>query len=129
MGRMWDALRRGDSAPSESEDKREKAAPVVDAEPILVVAEEIPFIEVGPQKSFEASPSVLACSPASRQSASVEVGAASRAAPQGPTSGAGPTETPPAPRSMPFRSVFLVTPEMEAETPQNDPLARLIVFL
>lgn len=121
MGRMWNALRRGNSATSETEVARAKPERVEDAEPMLVVAEEIPFIEVGPHKSMEASPSVLAFSPAARPTASAGVVAASRAATEGPM--------PPAPRTVPFRTVFLATPEMEAETPQNDPLAKLISFL
>ncbi|MHB1423062.1 MAG: P-loop NTPase family protein [Gemmataceae bacterium] len=40
-------------------------APTEDVEPMLAAAEEIPFIEVGPRKSMEASPSVLACPPSS----------------------------------------------------------------
>lgn len=63
MGRMLDALRRADGMQSEAEQPR-AASPASDAEPMLVETEEIPFIEVGPRKSLEASPSVLACSPA-----------------------------------------------------------------
>jgi Mrp family chromosome partitioning ATPase len=55
MGRMLDALRRPGDAPARQ--------PADDAEPMLVETEEIPFIEVGPRKSLEASPSVLACTP------------------------------------------------------------------
>lgn len=126
MGRMWNALRRGSSATSETEEARAKPVRVEDAEPMLVVAEEIPFIEVGPHKSMEASPSVLAFSPTSRQP-TVAVVAARLAATEGPARLAGPTES--APRTVPFRAVFLATPEMEAETPQNDPLAKLISYL
>ncbi len=129
MGRMWNALRRGDSTPSETEEKLERPAPIVDADPLLVETEEIPFIEVGPHKSIEGSPSVLACSPPQRQSVPTEVGVASRTTSVSPARLAGPTEVPPIPRNMPFRTVFLATPEMEAETPQDDPLARLITFL
>ncbi len=60
MGRMWDALRREDIATGESEQPRTRSSPTEDAEPILAATEEIPFIEVGPRKSMEASPSVLA---------------------------------------------------------------------
>jgi Mrp family chromosome partitioning ATPase len=60
MGRMWDALRRDDIASSETEQPRVLPAPTEDAEPLLAASEEIPFIEVGPRKSMEASPSVLA---------------------------------------------------------------------
>jgi hypothetical protein len=126
---MWNALRRGNNATREAEEECAKPVRVEDADPMLVVPEEIPFIEVGPHKSIEASPSVLAFSPASRQTVSAGGVAASRAATDGPARLAGPTETPPKPRTVPFRAVFLATPEMEAETPQNDPLARLITFL
>lgn len=68
MGRMLDALRR--AATGQGETDEQPAAPpltlaAADAEPILADVEEteIPFIEVGPHKSMEASPSVLACSP------------------------------------------------------------------
>jgi Mrp family chromosome partitioning ATPase len=57
---MWDALRRDDIASNETEQPRVLPAPTEDAEPMLAASEEIPFIEVGPRKSFEASPSVLA---------------------------------------------------------------------
>jgi Mrp family chromosome partitioning ATPase len=66
MGRMLDALRRADNVPSESEQPRGNVpalTPIADEEPMLVAPDEIPFIEVGPRKSMEASPSVLACSP------------------------------------------------------------------
>ncbi len=129
MGRMWKALNRGDNAVSEMGEERTKHSPLVDAEPMLVDTDEIPFIEVGPQKSMEASPSVLACSPAIRQSASAGVDAASRASINAPARLAAPTETPPIQRSVPFRTVFLATPEMESETPQTDALSRLISFL
>ncbi len=66
MGRMLDALRRTDGVPNETEQTRSTMpalVPIADAEPMLVAPDEIPFIEVGPCKSMEASPSVLACSP------------------------------------------------------------------
>ena len=66
MGRMLDALRRTDGVLSEAEQPRSSMpalVPITDAEPMLVAPDEIPFIEVGPCKSMEASPSVLACSP------------------------------------------------------------------
>lgn len=113
MGRMWDALQRGNGAASAVDEVRENADLVADAEPMLVAADEIPFIEVGPHKSMEASPSVLAFSPATRQTASAAVVAA----------------RPPAPRNVPFRAVFLAAPDMEAETSVNEPLSRLIDFL
>jgi protein-tyrosine kinase len=60
MGRMLDALRRTDNLPSgDSPDACSN-----ESEPRLAAAEEVPFIEVGPRKSMEASPSVLACAPA-----------------------------------------------------------------
>lgn len=62
MGRMWDALRRDDIAASATEQPRGMAAPTEDTETKITSTEEIPFIEVGPRKSMEASPSVLACS-------------------------------------------------------------------
>lgn len=61
MGRMWDALRRDDIAPSETEQPGAPPTQTEDAEPMLADEEEIPFIEVGPRKSITASPSVLAC--------------------------------------------------------------------
>jgi hypothetical protein len=129
MGRLWKALNRGDSAVGEIEEARPRLAPLVDAEPMLVDAEEIPFIEVGPQKSIEASPSVLACSPTNRPSAPSGAGPSGRAEMDGQARLARPTETLPVPRSIPFRAVFLATPEMEADTPQTDALSRLILFL
>jgi Mrp family chromosome partitioning ATPase len=60
MGRMWDALRREDIATGGIEPPRPLSSPMEDAEPMLAATEEIPFIEVGPRKSMEASPSVLA---------------------------------------------------------------------
>jgi Mrp family chromosome partitioning ATPase len=60
MGRTWDALRRDDIVSSETEQARVLPAPTEDAEPMLAATEEIPFIEVGPRRSLEASPSVLA---------------------------------------------------------------------
>jgi hypothetical protein len=126
---MWNALKRGNSTSSEMEQEPVRLAPVGDAEPMLVASDEIPFIEVGPHKSIEASPSVLASAPPMRQSISAGVVTASRAATGGPARLAGPKEAPSAPRSVPFRAVFLATPEMEAQTPQDDPLAQLITFL
>lgn len=64
MGRMLDALKRADGSHSEIDapmSSRQEAA-----------AEEIPFIEVGPRKSMEASPSVLAVLPAVAPSARKE---------------------------------------------------------
>jgi Mrp family chromosome partitioning ATPase len=66
---MLDALRRADNAQAETEERPLAASPAgaaVNSEPLLTdEEEEVPFIEVGPRKSMEASPSVLACAPAS----------------------------------------------------------------
>jgi Mrp family chromosome partitioning ATPase len=66
---MLDALRRADNAQTETDEPRSavpSAGAATASEPPLTGAEEeIPFIEVGPRKSMEASPSVLACAPAS----------------------------------------------------------------
>jgi hypothetical protein len=75
---------------------------------MLVEAEEIPFIEVGPKKSIEASPSVLAYERKKEQG-----GRKADDAPVAPTKKA-------APRSVPFRSVFLAAPETETETQETD---------
>jgi Mrp family chromosome partitioning ATPase len=62
---MLDALRRANIPQAEADER--PTAPLgiaaTDAEPMLVGEdeEEVPFIEVGPRKSMEASPSVLAC--------------------------------------------------------------------
>jgi hypothetical protein len=101
MGRMWDALRRGGSTASDSEQLQVIPAPIEDEGPMLADAEEIPFIEVGPQKSMEASPSVLAYTS--------HVAAPSRALPSREKSA-------PPPRCVPFRTVFLAAPG----TPQTD---------
>jgi len=60
MGRTWDAFKRDSEALRESISSRAEPTPAEDAEPMLAETEEIPFIEVGPHKSIEASPSVLA---------------------------------------------------------------------
>ena len=103
MGRTWEALRRDSSITNEAESSCAQPGPADDAEPMLVDAEEIPFIEVGPKKSMEASPSVLAYEnkkePAGRKSAE---------APLVPSKAT-------APRSVPFRAVFLAAPETEEE--------------
>jgi Mrp family chromosome partitioning ATPase len=62
MGRILDALKRADSTRGEV-GRQPSAAPTVVPIPRVeevVAEEEIPFIEVGPHKSMEASPSVLA---------------------------------------------------------------------
>jgi Mrp family chromosome partitioning ATPase len=87
---MLDALRRADNAQTEAEERPLAASPAVvgvNSEPLLPdEEEEVPFIEVGPRKSMEASPSVLACAPAS--------------SPRLPCS-----EPPPAPRDKPLLGV------------------------
>lgn len=103
MGRTWDALRRDASVPSKSEPSCAMPAPTEDAEPMLVDREEIPFIEVGPRKSIEASPSVLAYEPKKEQGGKKPHDA--RLAP---------VEAP-VPRCVPFRAVFLAAPETEPE--------------
>jgi hypothetical protein len=103
MGRMWDALRRGCNVPSQSESSRATANE--DAEPMLVEPEEIPFIEVGPRKSVEASPSVLA------YEEKKDKGGAKRQDTRLSSSEAT------APRRVPFRAVFLAAADTEAETP------------
>ncbi len=66
MGRMLEALKRADSTPSET-NAQHAVSPLValcaESPSARVEGEEIPFIEVGPRKSMEASPSVLACAP------------------------------------------------------------------
>jgi hypothetical protein len=104
MGRTWNALRRDTVVPSETEPPCALPGPAEDAEPLLVEAEEIPFIEVGPKKSMEASPSVLAYDRKKEQA-----GKKPHDAPLAPSKAA-------APRSAPFRSVFLAAPETEADT-------------
>jgi hypothetical protein len=103
MGRTWNALRRDTVVPSETEPSRALPGPAEDAEPMLVEIEEIPFIEVGPKKSMEASPSVLAYERKKEQG-----GGNSHDAPLAPSKTA-------RRRSVPFRSVFLASPEAEAE--------------
>jgi len=63
---MLDALKRADSAPGDTDEQRSAPARDSEATARQLVAdgvEEVPFIEVGPRKSMEASASVLACSP------------------------------------------------------------------
>lgn len=125
MGRMWDALRRGGTS-SDNEQQRAIPSPTEDSGPILADVEEVPFIEVGPQKSMEASPSVLAFSPSTRSE-----GAGTSSEEQG-LSFVAPRHSPlatPEKRCVPLRTVFLATPETEPETPRMDTLARLIDFL
>src|SRR5689334_3789869 len=98
MGRMLDALRRANHAQAEA-DERPSTPPLAiaatDAEPMLAGdEEEVPFIEVGPRKSMEASPSVLACAPVS-----------SPRMPFPPPPVAPREEPPPAPRSVQFRAL------------------------
>jgi Mrp family chromosome partitioning ATPase len=87
MGRVLDALRQAEAPHDEPGPPQPAEAPA----PALVVIEgaegeaEIPFIEVGPHKSLEASPSVLACTPAALLTAGR--GAAPPARPAPPTPG------------------------------------------
>jgi hypothetical protein len=129
MGRLWKALNRGESSVSEQEEPHKRDTPLEDAEPMLVDSEEIPFIEVGPQKSIEASPSVLACSPVGRPLSAPGGVAGNRAPLEATPRLARSAEISLITRGVPFRTVFLATPEMEAEAPQTDALSRLISFL
>ncbi|MGH7173306.1 MAG: CpsD/CapB family tyrosine-protein kinase [Gemmataceae bacterium] len=99
MGRILDALTHADNTAGEASQPRATPpnAAAEDAHPMCVAAEEIPFIEVGPRKSMEASPSVLACSPAS---AALPL---SRTALPAPRSEPPPSQ--PAPRSVRFQAV------------------------
>jgi Mrp family chromosome partitioning ATPase len=62
MGRILNVLSRADNSEAAAQPPRVPPPnlPADDGEPLLVETEEIPFIEVGPRKSLEASPSVLA---------------------------------------------------------------------
>src|SRR5579875_1543642 len=111
MGRVWDALKRDSSESSESASAR--AVPIEDAGPMLAEPEEIPFIEVGPCKSIEASPSVLAGTANGQRPLAGD----KRTNRRSPTIQQ---------MNVPFRAVFLAAPETEAETPQTD-LAGCIV--
>jgi hypothetical protein len=116
MGRMWDVLRRDSSVPREN--AATHAKPLEDAGPMLAgpeetPLEEVPFIEVGPRKSIEASPSVLAYEKKKDQG---------RSKPQDIPL---PSSEAPTPRILPFRAVFLVAPETEAETQQTDAVIHL----
>jgi hypothetical protein len=108
MGRTWNALRRDAVVPSETEPSPALPGPAEDAEPMLVDAEEIPFIEVGPKKSMEASPSVLAYEKKKEQG-----GSKTADAPLAPSKAR--TQ-----RRVPFRSVFLAAPETETDTQETD---------
>lgn len=118
---MWDALRRG-GTPSDNGQQCAIPSPAEDSGPILADAEEIPYIEVGPRKSMEASPSVLACSP---DVVAPSLTLFSRENPSVRDCHKPATEL----RSVPFRTVFLATPETEPETPRIETLSRLIDFL
>jgi|GEM_PF-3078559 hypothetical protein len=112
MGRMWNALRRDPSTMHER--TASCTTPVEDAGPVLTESEEVPFIEVGPRKSIEASPSVLAYERKKDHE--------SRKKQNAPASVA---EAPLLP-SVPFRAVFLVAPETEGEALQTGALAHLL---
>jgi Mrp family chromosome partitioning ATPase len=70
---MLEALKRADDPQEAAPAVLRAVGEMADSEPILVADEEVPFIEVGPHKSLEASPSVLACAPASPPPAHREV--------------------------------------------------------
>jgi Mrp family chromosome partitioning ATPase len=63
MGRVLDALRQGEAPHPEPGPRPQPAAAPAPAPQLAEGETEIPFIEVGPCKSLEASPSVLACTP------------------------------------------------------------------
>jgi hypothetical protein len=107
MGRMWDALRRDAGVASESEPSC-ALPPIEDAAPMFVEEEEIPFIEVGPRKSMEASPSVLAYERKKEQGERTI-----HEAPSAPSQ-------PPIPRRLPFRAVFVAAADAEDDTPLKD---------
>src|SRR5690348_315959 len=125
MGRMLDSLRRTENGTSEvpSSSATESTTSIMtDAEPMLVSTEEIPFIEVGPRKSMEASPSVLACSPSNL--------AQYKGIPPSHPVGE-PVHGIPAPRSVHFRAVpktgarhSRFAPELIAYHAPNEPAAR-----
>ena len=92
MGRVLDTLRQAEAPHSEPDLRPQPAeAPA----PALGLAEgaeaetEIPFIEVGPRKSLEASPSVLACTPSALLAAgsAAETPSPAPARPAAPTPG------------------------------------------
>ncbi|HTU92903.1 MAG TPA: hypothetical protein VMF69_22675 [Gemmataceae bacterium] len=87
---------------------------------MLTETEEIPFIEVGPQKSMEASPSVMACIP------NVAAPSLALRACKEPSLRAC-EKSAASPRSVPFRAVFLASPETEPETPQTDGTCQPII--
>ena len=62
MGRVLDALKQAE-APYRGPGPRPQPAEAPAPEWAADADGEIPFIEVGPRKSLEASPSVLACTP------------------------------------------------------------------
>jgi Mrp family chromosome partitioning ATPase len=123
MGRMLDALRRADNAQTEVEEQssaRPLTIAAADSEPMRAGDEEIPFIEVGPRKSMEASPSVLACAPVSPPQAPFSQ--SSSAPRQEPLS---------VPRSVHFRALpnrsaarSRIAPELVAYHAPDQPAAR-----
>jgi Mrp family chromosome partitioning ATPase len=118
---MLDALRRTANPQTEADAQPSPplALAATDSEPMLVHADdEVPFIEVGPRKSMEASPSVLACTPVSPPRAPLP----QAAAPREPVS---------APRSIHFRAVpdhsaarSRLAPELVAYHAPDQPAAR-----
>jgi Mrp family chromosome partitioning ATPase len=121
---MLDSLWRAENGTCEPPSPSTAASPAsvtTDDEPMLVSTEEIPFIEVGPKKSMEASPSVLACSP-SRLSLVKGLS---------PSPVGEPVHGIPAPRSVHFRAVSTISahrsrlaPELLAYHAPNEPAAR-----
>ncbi len=81
MGRVLDALRQAEAPHGGAERRPPTTAELPGPAPLLAEdahpAEEIPFIEVGPRKSLEASPSVLACTPSALLAAQTPGAAAS----------------------------------------------------
>jgi Mrp family chromosome partitioning ATPase len=91
MGRVLDALRQAEAPHDEPESRPQPAAVPAPAPGLAEGAEgetEIPFIEVGPRKSLEASPCVLACTPSALLAArAAETPAPAPARPAAPTPG------------------------------------------
>ncbi len=68
MGRLLEALRHTQTPRRPHDEERPVLCPVPVAEPAALTEEvgsEMPYIEVGPRHSFDASPDVLACAPPS----------------------------------------------------------------
>jgi Mrp family chromosome partitioning ATPase len=96
---------------------------VADSGPILVDTEEIPFIEVGPHRSLEASPSVLACTPtAPARTPREEPAPAPRIEPHPPIAPPRSVHFRPLPGHLESRGRF--APELVAYHAPDDPAAR-----